>query len=207
MKKISLVLLAFLAGCTCSTPDVLVFDFGSPSTPKIEERLDEMNVSSLTLPALNKEQIEQLAPKAIILSGSPDFVTQANHREPDPAIYHMGIPILGICYGMQVMADQLGGKVQKCPRAEVAVKNVDVTGVCDILPPHMKEMLVWYNHEECVTEMPQGFTAVGYSSNSTLAIACNHEKRLYATQFHPERTDKTPGGRIILEGFVNKFVR
>lgn len=207
MQNHYILILLLIAGCSYSTPDVLVFDFGSPSTPKIGERLDELNISSLTLPDLNKEQIEQISPKAIILSGGPDFVTDPIYRQPDPEIYEMGIPILGVCYGMQLMAKQMGGQVRKCPKAEVAVKNVILTNSCDILPDHLTILPAWFNHADCVTEMPQGFRVVGYTDNNTLAIACNPKKRLYATQFHPERTDKTSGGKVVLEGFINKFVR
>jgi GMP synthase (glutamine-hydrolysing) A subunit len=205
----SLFILMILCACSEDGIDILVFDYGSPQTARVAQRLDELKVSyKVTTENMTVADIAKLKPRGIIFSGSPYSVLDADGPRPPQEIYDMGIPILGLCYGLQLMADQLGAQVERCEKSEFGVISpFKITGKCEIIPEGLKELNVWYFHEDCVESMPKDFDIVGYSSNTTgIAIACNNKKKLYGVQFHPERLDKTPDAMILIDTFVNKVV-
>lgn len=197
-----------LCACGKEDVDVLVLDYGSPATAKVVDRLIELGVNyQVSDEDLTIEQIKKINPKGIITSGSPASVLDPDSPRPPVAIYEMGVPILGLCYGMQLMASQLGGQVVHCETPEDGlIDKVNITGKCDIIPDGIKDINVWYFHEDCVISMPSDFQIVGYSKNTPMAIACNHKKKLYGMQFHPERFDKTPETVQIIDTFITKVV-
>jgi GMP synthase (glutamine-hydrolysing) len=202
-----MIFLVILSGCKDKRTDILVFDFGSPATPNIIKRLEELHVTyKVTSDKQTIQQVEQINPKGIILSGSPSSVLEADSPKPPVEIYKMGIPILGLCYGLQVMIDQLGGQVVHCEKPEMGISRVSITGQCDILPDNMKDFNGWFLHEDCIDTLPKGFEIVGHSAKSKLAVVCSSQQKLYGVIFHPERFDKTPEATIILDRFVNNIV-
>jgi len=201
-------ILILLSGCDQSGPDILVLDFGSPSTPRIGQRLEALHVTYKIAPGtISAAEITNINPKGIITSGSPDSVLDSNSRKPAAAIYQMGIPVLGICYGMQLMASQLGGKVARCEVPEQKViLPVTITDKCDLFPEGTPQLKAWFYHEDCVVSMPSDFQIVAHARGSRLAAVCNPKRKLYGVQFHPERFDKAPEAAIVFDRFVNKIV-
>jgi GMP synthase (glutamine-hydrolysing) len=201
------LLLMMLCGCQPRKTDILVLDYGSSATPKIAKRLAQLHVTHLvTSEKLTAEQITKINPKGIILSGGPPSVVEKSFPKPVPEIYDMGIPVLGICYGLQLMAAQLGGTVGKCQTPEIGVVPMTITGTCDLYPDNMKELKVWMFHHDCLQSAPPGFKVTGHTKHSTIAMACNPDKKLYGVQFHPERFDKSPEATIIIDRFVSHIV-
>ncbi len=207
-KLICTLFLVSLCGCGDERPDILVMDFGSPATPKIIERLQELKASYVVkAEPLTLKQIKEINPRGVITSGSPASVLDPDSPRPVPELYDLGIPVLGLCYGLQLMAQQLGGQVVHCEKPEEGViLPVTMTGTCDVIPEHMNKVDVWYYHEDCVVSMPEDFEIVGRSENTQLAVACNPKKKLYGVQFHPERFDKTPQAAEIIDQFVRNVV-
>jgi GMP synthase (glutamine-hydrolysing) len=204
-----LLMMLICCGCTPHQTDVLVLDFVSASTPKIAKRLEYLNVSYIMqLEPLTLEQIKTINPKAIILSGSSQFVSDPHSPKPASGIYDLGIPILGICYGMQLMAYQMGGQVQKCRKPEIdQVLPITITGQSELIPDNLNTLHAWMFHRDCVTEMPKGFEVLAHTKDTSIAMAQDSGRRLYATQFHPERFDKSPEATVILDTFVKNFVQ
>jgi GMP synthase (glutamine-hydrolysing) A subunit len=209
IQRVAFVMvLVLLCACKPDQTDILLLDYGSPATPKVEKRLNELNVRYKTISSsITIEEIKRIHPKGIILSGSPASVLDADSPKPPAEVYDLGIPILGLCYGLQLMAEQLGGQVVHCEKVEFGlIEPVKITGKCDVIPESLTNINVWYSHEDCVEALPKDFDIVAHSENTPIAIACNPKKKLYGMQFHPERFDKTPETVIILDTFVNKVV-
>jgi GMP synthase (glutamine-hydrolysing) len=185
---------------------ILILDFGAQYTQLIARRLRELNVYCEIHPFdIDEAFIRDFAAKGIILSGGPNSVTEGDTpRAPDP-VWHAGVPVLGICYGMQAMAAQLGGavevgKVREFGYAEVRARghstlfrdiqdraNADGHGLLD----------VWMSHGDKVTAMPVGFTLIGSSESCAIAAMADESRRFYAVQFHPEVTHTTQGTAIL----------
>ncbi len=182
--------------------NVLVLDFGSQYTQLIARRIREFDVYSEILPfnaAL--EEIRAFAPKGIVLSGGPSSVYDEGAPMPDPGIFSLGVPILGICYGMQVMAHMLDGRVAGSLKREYgrAVLRVDIdTG---LLRGVGESTRVWMSHGDRIEALPPGFRSIAHTDNAPLAAMSEQDKKLYALQFHPEVVHTEEGVRI-LKNFV-----
>ena len=182
---------------------IAILDFGSQYTQVIARRVRELNVYSTLLrfdtPA---EEIRKLNVKGIILSGGPSSVYADKAPLPDKAIFKLGIPVLGICYGVQVMGHFLGGKVEKGSKREYGKGTLTVLdSSCALFKNLPSELQVWNSHGDKLTRLPKNFVAVATTPNSEYAAIENSEKQFLGIQFHPEVVH-TPKGREILSNFV-----
>lgn len=208
---VSLLTLIFtFAGCNHNNQtdtEILILFMGSPATPKIAKRLEKLNVKYKILNGLvPASEILAVNPKAIIITGSPDSVMDHGSPRAPAEYFKLKIPILGLCYGMQMLAEQLGGKVKKCVRSEKAVVPVTFNGKCGLAPEGLKEMHVLMDHDDCVVEIPQGFHTDASSEITQHAMVCSHDKLFYLIQFHPERYDTVPESGVILDAFIKKVL-
>ena len=190
---------------------VLILDFGAQYTQLIARRIREIGVYceifSCDAPIA---EIRKFAPKAIVLSGGPESVYDSKGLEAAPEVYSMGVPVLGICYGMQTMAHQLGGEVQGSTHREFGAAQVRPTnnsllldGLEDNRDAQGRRLLdVWMSHGDRVTALPPGFKAIASTDNAPLAAMADEGRRLYGLQFHPEVTHSLQGGEIL-----RRFVR
>jgi len=161
---------------------------------------------------LSDDAVRTFAPRGVILSGGPESVTEAQPPRAPGAVFELGVPILGICYGMQTMAQQLGGQVVAGLTREFGYAEVSVTGACRLLdglsdrrdPAGRAVLDVWMSHGDRVAELPDGFVATAVSGNSPYAAMSNERRRYYGVQFHPEVTHTLQGARI-LERFVREI--
>jgi GMP synthase (glutamine-hydrolysing) len=187
---------------------ILIVDFGSQVTQLIARRVREEGVYSEIVP-FNKAEaaFAAMRPKGVILSGGPASVLDEDAPLAPPAIYRAGVPVLGICYGEQAMAQQLGGEVEGGHHREFGRAEVEVTEECALFDGvwRMGERYpVWMSHGDRVTKLPQGFRAVGTSANAPIAAIADDARKFYATQFHLEVVH-TPHGAALLRNFVRKI--
>ena len=177
---------------------VLVLDFGSQYTQLIARRIREHSVYSVVHPFdLPPEKIRKLAPSAIILSGGPDSVYSEAAPYCAREVFDLGIPILGICYGMQLTAFLLDGKVEAVVEREYGRAEIDVTAESPLFagtPPHQR---VWASHGDSILREPPGFKVTAQSSSAPIAAFENRERRCFGIQFHPEVTHTEAGARIL----------
>src|SRR5471032_1173453 len=192
---------------------ILILDFGSQVTQLIARRVREANVYSEIHPYdVDASFIRDFAPKGVILSGGPSSVTETDTPRVPQAVFELGVPVLGICYGMQAMAEQLGGKVdnghlREFGYAEVRARNHTslLDGISDFTTPEGHGMLkVWMSHGDKVLEMPPGFVLMGNTPSCPIAAMANEEKRFYGVQWHPEVTH-TVQGKAMLGRFVHEI--
>jgi GMP synthase (glutamine-hydrolysing) len=182
-------------------PLVLILDFGSQVTQLIARRVREAKVYSEIHPFhLTLEQIQALKPSAIILSGGPASVHVKGSPKPDPRIFGLGLPVLGICYGMQLMGHQLGGKVRPAKTREFGHAVINITGANPLFKGLGKSQKVWMSHGDHVDAMPQGFKVIAKTEASVAAMA-DEKRGLYALQFHPE-VAHTAQGFAMLRNFL-----
>ena len=186
---------------------VLILDFGSQYTRLIARRVREAGVYCEIQP-WNHElaAIRKFAPHGIILSGGPETVTAAHPPRLHPEIFEMGVPVLGICYGMQAMVQQLGGAVEQGERREFGHAEACVDGASPLFDriepaPDRAALMVWMSHGDRVTRLPDGFTTLAHSANSPHVVIADARRRMYGIQFHPEVTH-TACGRAILQAFT-----
>ena len=186
---------------------ILVLDFGSQYTQLIARRIRELDVFSVILPwDISKERIIELNPKGIILSGGPESVTNSNTPRVPEIIFDLDIPILGICYGMQTLAEQFGGQVTASKTKEFghAAITIEQTSLLfDGLSPG-SSMDVWMSHGDHVSTLPDRFNLIASTPSAPIAAMEHYQKPIYALQFHPEVTH-TQEGSIILENFIFKI--
>jgi GMP synthase (glutamine-hydrolysing) len=184
---------------------ILILDFGSQYTQLIARRVRECGVySEIYQFHLSPEKIQQLAPLGIILSGGPASVYAPDSPHPSPEVFELGIPVLGICYGLQLMANHLGGAVDRAARREYGKAAVTIDENSDLLAGLDGKTSVWMSHGDALSKLPVGFERIAHTSNSPMCAIRNKEKRMYGVQFHPEVVH-TPRGRQILENFVYKI--
>jgi GMP synthase (glutamine-hydrolysing) len=186
---------------------ILIVDFGSQVTQLIARRIREERVYCAIVPFQNAEgALRDMRPKGIILSGGPASVLDKDAPLAPLALYQAGIPILGICYGEQVMARQLGGKVEGGHHREFGRAEVEVTkssGLTEGVWQVGQRYPVWMSHGDRVTQLPDGFVASGTSANAPIAMIADDSRKYYATQFHLEVVH-TPHGAALLRNFVRK---
>jgi GMP synthase (glutamine-hydrolysing) len=180
---------------------VLVLDFGSQYSQLIARRVREARVYCELVPGtVSLERIREAQPRGLILSGGPASVYADDAPHPDPGIYELGIPVLGICYGMQLMAYTLGGEVAHSSKREYGQASVVVDDSGSIFGRMPHQMPVWMSHGDVITRTPPGFRVLAHSGNSPIA-AMGDDRGLVGIQFHPEVVH-TPLGKEILRNFL-----
>ena len=191
------------AGASTAAPGtVAVLDFGSQFAQLIARRVRELDVYSELLPHdTTLEELERRGTRAIILSGGPMSVYDPDAPRPDPAIWSGKIPVLGICYGAQLMALELGGEVVAVGRREYGPANVTITTDDGLFSGIDREQPVWMSHGDSITRLPEGFSATAQTDSTPFAGLAAPERNLYGIQFHPEVVH-TPRGRQVLRNFV-----
>jgi GMP synthase (glutamine-hydrolysing) len=181
---------------------ILILDFGSQYTQVIARRIRECQVYSeivrFDMPAA---EVAALKPKGLILSGGPASVYDNGAPHPDPQIFTLGIPVLGICYGLMLMAHHLGGKVVFTGRREYGAGILHIKDGSELLESLGKQLDVWNSHGDEVTALPKGFRATGTTQGCDFAVVEDRERKLYGLQFHPE-VAHTPRGKEILQNFL-----
>ena len=189
---------------------ILILDFGSQYTQLVARRVRELGVyCELWAWDVTEAQIREFNPSGIILSGGPESTTEENSPRAPQYVFEAGVPVFGVCYGMQTMAMQLGGHVEGSNEREFGYAQVEVVndsalvrGIEDSLTADGKPLLdVWMSHGDKVTAIPSDFVTVASTDNCPFAIMANEEKRFYGVQFHPEVTHTRQGMRM-LERFV-----
>ncbi|MBS0942295.1 glutamine-hydrolyzing GMP synthase [Leuconostoc mesenteroides] len=186
---------------------VLVLDYGSQYNQLITRRIREMGVfSELKSRNMTAEEIKSYNPKAIILSGGPKSVYEENAFTIDSEIFNLDIPVLGVCYGMQLMAQELGGKVEANPGngefGQTVLQQTESAG--RLLADTPVSQTVLMSHSDNVIELPEGFKVIGGSDKTPIAAIANEERRLYGVQFHAETT-LSENGKQILTNFVKNI--
>ncbi len=189
---------------------ILILDFGSQVTQLIARRVREIGVYCELWPYdADEAAIREFNPQGIILSGGPESVTETDTPRAPDCVFEMGVPVFGICYGMQTMAAQLGGRVEGGHAREFGYAAVRLVGDTDLLhgiEDHVNDkgkavLDVWMSHGDKVVEIPPAFEIVGESDNCAIAVMADEGRKFYGVQFHPEVTHTHQGGRI-LERFV-----
>ena len=181
---------------------ILILDFGSQYSELIARRIRETQVYSEVLSyRTTAEQLRQLNPKGIILSGGPSSVYDAGAPLSDPEIWNLGIPILGVCYGMQLMVQQLGGKVTRAQRGEYGKASLLIDDPTDLLTNVEDASTMWMSHGDSCEALPEGFEILAHTENTPCAAIAHHQKKLYGVQFHPEVVHSV-GGLALIRNFV-----
>ena len=177
---------------------ILILDFGSQYTQLIARRIRENKVFSKVIPFNTPaKEIAQLSPKGIILSGGPASSIGKKTPHPDKNIFKLDIPILGICYGMQIMAKMLGGRVKHTKEREYGKVEVFIDDNRDLFSNLPGNFTCWASHGDYVTKLPRGFRVTAHTLNSPIAAISNKKKGFYAVQFHPEVTHTEKGNQIL----------
>ena len=180
---------------------IVVLDFGAQYSQLIARRVREQNVFSVVLPCnASLDEIRAQHPAGIILSGGPSSVYDADAPDCQMGVFALGVPVLGICYGLQLIAHKLGGKVRPAARREYGHADVHIGSDSPLFTGLPRDMSVWMSHGDEAVELPPGFRQVAATSNALAAIE-NAEKRIFAVQFHPE-VQHTRFGTDILRKFV-----
>ena len=189
---------------------ILIIDFGSQVTQLIARRVREEGVYSEIVPFQSAEKaFHDMKPKAVILSGGPASVTEQQSPRAPQAIFDAGVPVLGICYGEQTMAAQLGGLVEAGHHREFGRAEVEVKRDCALFHDVWtvgEKYPVWMSHGDRVTQLPEGFEVVAISENAPFAAVAHEAKKFYGVQFHPEVVH-TPHGAALLRNFVRKVAQ
>jgi GMP synthase (glutamine-hydrolysing) len=181
---------------------LVILDFGSQYSELIARRIRETQVYSEVLSyRTSAAQLRQLNPQGIILSGGPSSVYDLGAPQCDPEIWELGIPIMGVCYGMQVMVQQLGGTVERAERAEYGKASLQIDDPTDLLTNVEAGATMWMSHGDSVTQMPQGFATLAHTENTPCAAIADHDRRFYGVQFHPEVVHSI-GGQAMIRNFV-----
>ena len=198
-------------GADIHSQRILILDFGSQYTQLIARRVREAGVyCEIWDYEVSQENFEQFAPQGIIFSGSPESANQHYPPRPPAFLYEAGLPILGICYGMQTMAEEFGGRVEASSKSEFGFAQVDVVaenellkGIEDrVLDSGMAQLDVWMSHGDKVTQVPPDFKLIAATESAPVAGMRHYEKPFFGIQFHPEVTHTLQGMRII-ERFVH----
>ncbi len=181
---------------------VVILDFGSQYSELIARRIRETQVYSEVLSyRTTAAELRELNPKGIILSGGPNSVYDEGAPQCDPDIWQLGIPVLGVCYGMQLMVQQLGGQVERAKRAEYGKASLYIDDPTDLLTNVEAGSTMWMSHGDSVAQLPSGFEVLAHTENTPCAAIANHERKLYGVQFHPEVVHSS-GGQALIRNFV-----
>ena len=184
---------------------VLILDFGSQYAQLIARRVREQHVyCEIVRHDIAAERVRELAPRGIILSGGPSSVYEAGAPKCDPGIFRLGIPVLGICYGLHLACEALGGKVSSAPAREFGRAGVRITSHADLFEGLPDEMEVWMSHGDQASDISSQFKSLAQTSTCPIAAIQHVELPVYALQFHPEVTH-TPLGARVLGNFLTKI--
>ena len=193
---------------------ILILDFGSQYTQLIARRVREAGVySEIHSYEIDDQKIKDFKPSAVILSGGPESVTSLNGFRAPELVFNIGRPVLGICYGMQTMAEQLGGKVVSSNLREFGYAQIRARGHSDLFKDIQDEtndeghglLNVWMSHGDQVASLPKGFKSIASTDNTAIAAMADEDRKFYGLQFHPEVTHTTQGMKI-LERFIYEIV-
>lgn len=177
---------------------VVVLDFGGQYNQLIARRIRDLGVYSELLPYnVSLDRLKALAPKGIVFSGGPSSVYAEGAPHVDPAIYDLGIPVLGICYGMQLMAFQLNGKVERAAKREYGKADVEFAEGNKLAHGLEKKQTVWMSHGDMVSQVPEGFVIDAFTAHAPVAGMSHSERDMYAVQFHPEVVHSVYGNELI----------
>ncbi len=181
---------------------ILIIDFGSQYNQLIARRVRELHVySQIGPPDTTIEEIKKLSPKGIILSGGPSSIYEKESPRTDPALFDLGIPVLGICYGMQFMVDVLGGTVKKAANREYGYALLQAKSEKGIFNGVDKTTPCWMSHGDSIKALPKDFQITASTKNTKIAAIANHRKNQFGLQFHPE-VHHTPQGQRMLKNFI-----
>ena len=186
---------------------ILILDYGSQYSQLIARRVRELGVYSELHPFnLALDRIRELNPKGIILSGSPYSAYEKGAPISTPEIFNLGVPVLGICFGLQLIGHQLGGEVDRAARREYGQASLTIDDHSDLFAdiPTDGGLTVWMSHGDHLTRMPPGFEAIGHTANAPICAIRNPAKRIYGVQFHPEVVH-TPRGKDVLRNFLYRI--
>ena len=179
-------------------PAIVILDFGSQYSELIARRVRETEVFSLVQSCtIGAEELRALAPRGLILSGGPASVYEPGAPQCDPAIWDLGIPVLGVCYGMQLMVQHLGGSVVAAGRGEYGKAPLRVDDPTDLLTNVSDGSTMWMSHGDSVQSLPAGFVRLAHTENTPEAAIADHQRRLYGVQFHPEVVHSSCGMALI----------
>ncbi len=184
-------------------PSIVILDFGSQYSELIARRIRETEVYSVVVGyTISAEELRNLAPKGIILSGGPSSVYAQTAPLPDPSIWDLGIPILGVCYGMQVMVKHFGGNVEAAiGNAEYGKAPLYVDDPTALLTNVESGSTMWMSHGDSVQKLPEGFVRLAHTANTFDAAIALHERKLYGVQFHPE-VIHSKYGMVMIRNFI-----
>ncbi len=181
---------------------IIILDFGSQYTQLIARRVREANVYCEIHPYnYPVERIRQSCPNGIILSGGPSSIYDRRAPKPSPRIFDLGVPVLGICYGLQVMVNHFSGVVEKSQKREYGPANIDVVYAGSLFEGLPAKLPVWMSHGDAVRVLPKGFFSLAQTDNAPYAACAQMESRFFGVQFHPE-VHHTPLGKQILSNFI-----
>lgn len=185
-----------------SRQTIAIIDFGSQYSELIARRIRETQVYSEVIAyRTSAEDLRKLAPRGIILSGGPNSVYDNYAPKCDPEIWNLGIPILGVCYGMQLMVKQLGGQVERAKRGEYGKAALQIDDPTDLLTNVEDGSTMWMSHGDSCSKLPAGFSVLAHTDNTTCAAISHPEKKLFGVQFHPE-VIHSQGGIALIRNFV-----
>lgn len=186
---------------------IVVIDFGSQYVQLIARRIRENQVHSMVLPpAVTVSRLKQLNPSGIIFSGGPSSVYDKRCPSIDPGIFDLGVPILGICYGMQLTGKLLGGVIRKSGKREYGHTPAFMRSTNPLFAGIPSKCITWMSHRDKVVRLPKGFKTIARSSSTKCAAFANQERRIYGVQFHPEVVH-TENGQKILQNFLFNICR
>lgn len=181
---------------------IVVIDFGSQYNQLIARRVRENKVyCQIEPPDIGPDAVNALNPEGIILSGGPSSIYEKKSPRLNPDILHLGIPVLGICYGMQYMVDALGGVVKKSNKREYGFAELTIQDHSGIFTGIDQRASCWMSHGDSITKLPDDFVITASTPNTPIAAMANPKKRMYGLQFHPE-VEHTPKGKQILKSFL-----
>ena len=183
---------------------ILIIDFGSQFNQLIARRVRELHVyCQIEPPGISADEVKALNPEGIILSGGPASIYEKNSPKTDPGIFDLGIPVLGICYGMQFMVAGLGGNVQKAGKREYGFAELEVKKPEGFFEGVKKKSTCWMSHGDSITKLPSGFKATASTANTKFAAATYEKKKLFGVQFHPEVVHTQMGKKILYNFLYN----
>jgi GMP synthase (glutamine-hydrolysing) len=181
---------------------ILILDFGSQYTQLIARRLRELGVKTVIERGdLSRSDIRNISPIAVVLSGGPASVFEEGALQADPVIFELGVPVLGICYGLHLMARDLGGEVRSSARREYGLAELEVVDGDSIVSGTPRHQVVWMSHGDLVVRMPDGFRPLATTSTTEIAAMYDPSRQFVGLQFHPE-VRHTPHGTEMLEEFI-----
>jgi len=186
---------------------IVIIDFGSQYNQLIARRVRELRVfCRIEPPGISMDALRDMHPEGIILSGGPSSIYEKDSPKMDPAVFELGIPILGICYGMQFMVHALGGKVARAQKREYGFALLNIHKTIPLFSGVSQKTQCWMSHGDSIKALPEGFHIIASTENTPIAAALRTEKGLYGLQFHPE-VHHTSQGKKILKNFLFDICR